>query len=173
MSLRVEGDNGAHANLGSIILTKIAEEKEACISKWRMEGWTGNCAHQLLSKECDQDLMKRDAHYRQPTVLSVERYSYVNIRCKELHSVEQQKENDLSESQRFYIGPHDTDERVCQTAGWGASLAVRWGYLDHHKFLDKWQLLWQEGGWLKRRTSLPSAGYNFICNLEFLVSLRR
>lgn len=150
-------------------------KKKACISKWRMEGWTENCVHQLLSKECDQDLMKRDAHSRQPTILSVERYSSVNMKCKELHSVEQGKENGLSESQRFYIGPHNTDERVCEceTAGWGASLAVWWGYLDHHNLLREWQLLWQEGGWLKRRSSLPSAGYNFICNLEFLVSLRR
>lgn len=70
--------------------------------------------------------MKRDAHSRQPTILSVERYSSVNMKCKELHSVEQGKENGLSESQRFYIGPHNTDERVCEceTAGWGASLAV-------------------------------------------------
>ena len=66
--------------------------------------------------------MKRDAHYRQPTILFVEKYSSVNI------GIRNYKEKKMT-SQRvrgLNIGPHDTDDREykCQAAEWGASLAV-------------------------------------------------
>ena len=64
--LRLGEPNGAHATLGEVVQTKMLKaKKKVCVSKWRMEDWSGNCAHPFLRRKGNQDLMKRGAHGRQ------------------------------------------------------------------------------------------------------------